>query len=70
MPLQSDFTYSIFELADYSLMLFRKLGLRNIICIGHDMGDTVLAELVKRRERAILPPGINIQGVAFRPVFI
>jgi len=61
----TDFTYSIFELADYSLMLFEKLGLTDIIAIGHDMGDTVLAELVKRRSRNILPQGINLQGVAF-----
>jgi len=59
-----DFTYSIMELADYSLMLFNQLGLKDVICIGHDMGDTVLAELVKRRQRAILK-NINLQKVAF-----
>ena len=46
-------------------MLFKKLGLADVICIGHDMGDTVLAELVKRRHRGTLPDFLNIKGVAF-----
>ena len=46
-------------------MLFKKLGLSDVICIGHDMGDTVLAELVKRRHRGTLPNFLNIKGVAF-----
>jgi pimeloyl-ACP methyl ester carboxylesterase len=45
-------------------MLFQKLSIENVICIGHDMGDTVLAELVKRRHRNILS-NLNIEGVAF-----
>ena len=60
-----NFTYSIFELAEYSIMLFRKLGLSEVICVGHDMGDTVLAELVKRRHRGTLPDYLNIKGIAF-----
>ena len=32
-----DFTYSIFELADYSLMLFKELQLNDIILIGRDL---------------------------------
>ena len=32
-----DFTYSIFELADYSLMLFKELQLNDIILIGQDL---------------------------------
>ena len=31
---KKDFTYSIFELADYSIMLYKRLGLTNIILIG------------------------------------
>ena len=61
---KTDFTYSIFELADYSLMLFKKLGLKNVVCIGHDMGDTVLAEIVKKRDRGLLAD-LQLNGVAF-----
>ena len=32
-----DFTYSIFELADYSIMLFKELQLKEIILIGTDL---------------------------------
>ena len=32
-----DFTYSIFELADYSIMLFKELQLKDIILIGTDL---------------------------------
>ena len=32
-----DFTYSIFELADYSIMLFKELELKDIILIGTDL---------------------------------
>ena len=46
-------------------MLFKQLGVSDVICIGHDMGDTVLAELVKRRNRDLLPSNINLHGVAF-----
>jgi len=60
-----DFTYSIFELADYSLMLFKELQLNDIILIAHDMGDTVTAEIVKRRDRGLLDESLNIRGVAF-----
>ena len=34
---KKDFTYSIFELADYSLMLFKELQLNDIILIGRDL---------------------------------
>lgn len=32
---------------------------------AHDMGDTVTAEIVKRRDRGLLDESLNIRGVAF-----
>ena len=59
-----DFTYSIFELADYTEMLFDKLEISDVILIGHDMGDTVVCELIKRQQRGILGK-LEIHGAAF-----
>ena len=46
-----NFTYSIAEAADNSLIMWRKAGLRSAHVVAHDMGDTILTEILARRHR-------------------
>ena len=41
----SGFTYSIFEHADVASRLLLDLGLRHIVLVAHDMGDTITTEV-------------------------
>ena len=58
--------YSLFEQADLAERVAAALGVEHCTVVGHDMGDTVLAELLMRQaelrltfriERAVLTPG-------------
>lgn len=48
-------TYSLMEQADALLFAWRRLGLRGGHVISHDMGDSVLTELVSRAVQFLLP---------------
>ena len=50
-----DFGYSLFEQADVATRVVRELGWRRVHVLGHDMGTSVLTELLARRERGLLP---------------
>jgi pimeloyl-ACP methyl ester carboxylesterase len=50
-----DASYSLFEQADLVLEVWRELGVRGGHLVGHDMGDSVVTELVARREGGGLP---------------
>ncbi len=56
-PDRPDYVYSMFEQAENALHLWRKLGIRSAHIISHDMGDSVLTEIVARRQRGMLPEG-------------
>src|SRR5512141_1487971 len=43
--------YSLFEQADIVCQLAQRLGLREVLVWAHDMGTSVLTELLARRER-------------------
>jgi pimeloyl-ACP methyl ester carboxylesterase len=48
-------SYSLFEQADLALDAWRQLGVTGGHLLGHDMGDSVLTELVARHTRGLLP---------------
>jgi len=50
-----DYPYSMIDQADQSLALWRQLGVRRAHIVSHDMGDTILSEILGRRHRGELP---------------
>lgn len=53
-PLEG-FTYSLFEQTDIALLVWRQYGVKGGHILAHDMGDTVLTELIARSEQDLLP---------------
>lgn len=47
--------YSLFEQADVACVVAKAHGLSRVILWAHDMGTSVAAELLARRERGLLP---------------
>ena len=47
----ASFTYSMPDQAEQCLQLWRQLGIARAHVVGHDMGDSVLTEILSRRER-------------------
>ncbi len=45
--------YSLFDVADVAEVLLRERGVRHAHVVAHDMGTSVLAELLARRERGL-----------------
>ena len=41
--------------ADMALNLWRQLGITKAHLVSHDMGDSVLTEILSRRDRNVLP---------------
>eukprot|EP00094_Tigriopus_californicus_P009781 TCALIF_09430-PA protein Name:"Similar to MEST Mesoderm-specific transcript homolog protein (Bos taurus)" AED:0.39 eAED:0.39 QI:238/1/0.66/1/1/1/3/0/269 len=52
---RENFTQSMADLADHALMLWQKLDIRNAHIVAHDMGDSVLTEILTRRQKKLLP---------------
>ena len=48
-------SYSLFEQADLVLEAWEQLGVRGGHLLGHDMGDSVVTELLARHGRGLLP---------------
>ena len=46
-----NFTYSIAEAADNCLTAWQQAGIKNAHLVAHDMGDTILTEILARRYR-------------------
>jgi pimeloyl-ACP methyl ester carboxylesterase len=62
-----DFTYSLFEQADTVLQVWKHFGIRGGHVLSHDMGDSVLTEIVARHENDQLPAWFSagIQSLTF-----
>ena len=62
-----DFTYSLFEQADTVLWVWKHFGIKGGHVLAHDMGDSVLTEIVARHENDILPAWFSdgIQSLTF-----
>ena len=60
------FGYSIHDHADVALAYWRQRGVSGrCIIVGHDMGDSILTEILARyeRDRTVLPPGMQLEQV-------
>lgn len=55
--------YSLFEQADTALELVMRSGYRELDVLAHDMGTSVLCELLARRARGLLP--VTLRSIAF-----
>ncbi|PAA94703.1 hypothetical protein BOX15_Mlig017591g2, partial [Macrostomum lignano] len=53
--LPANYSYSIQDHADVTLAVWKALGVRRCHAVAHDMGDSVLAELLTRHSRGLLP---------------
>jgi pimeloyl-ACP methyl ester carboxylesterase len=51
----ADYSYSLFEQAELVCMLTRLLGVHRLKLVSHDMGTSVVTELLAKRERGLLP---------------
>lgn len=52
---KTDYTYSMSEAADNALAIWMALGIESAHVISHDMGDSILTEILARRHRNMLP---------------
>lgn len=53
--LPANYSYSIQDHADVTLAVWKALGVKRCHVAAHDMGDSVLAELLTRQARGLLP---------------
>jgi len=51
----SNYTYSLVDQSEQALALWRTLGITKAHIVAHDMGDSVLTEILSRRDRSSLP---------------
>jgi len=51
----SNYTYSLLDQAEQALALWTRLGIKAAHVISHDMGDSVLTEILSRKQRGMLP---------------
>jgi len=54
-----DYTYSLVDQAEQALQLWMELGIKSAHIISHDMGDSILTEILTRYQRGILPDHFN-----------
>ncbi|MDT8408249.1 MAG: alpha/beta hydrolase [Wenzhouxiangellaceae bacterium] len=58
-----NYSYSLIDQADRIVLLLRSRGIRRVRLVCHDMGTSVVCELLARREMGLLP--FSIDGVVF-----
>lgn len=51
----SGFSYSVIEHADQALLLWRALNISSAHLVAHDMGDSIVTEILHRRRLQLLP---------------
>jgi pimeloyl-ACP methyl ester carboxylesterase len=62
--------YSLFEQADVAVAVARAFGVTSAHVFAHDMGTSVATELLARRERGLLPFGVESLVLMNGSVFI
>ncbi|MEM6316957.1 MAG: alpha/beta hydrolase [Bacteroidota bacterium] len=64
---EKDYTYSLFEQADTVFEVWKHFGIKGGHILAHDMGDSVLTEIVARHENDLLPTWFSegIQSLTF-----
>lgn len=67
------FCYSVFEHADVACGVWAACGLgvggAPLILVAHDMGDSIVAEILARRHRGLLPAALQAPGVVAGALF-
>ncbi len=63
----ANYTYSLFEQADTALQVWKHFGIKGGHVLSHDMGDSVLTEIVARHENDQMPAWFSdgIQSLTF-----
>jgi len=59
----ASYGYSLFEQADCAVQLLLARGVREVDVLAHDMGTSVLCELLARRARGLLP--VALRSIVF-----
>jgi len=54
-----DYTYSLVDQAEQAIQLWMELGIQSAHIVSHDMGDSVLTEILSRYQRGVLPDHFN-----------
>ena len=54
-PAGPEYVYSIFTAAENALELWGQLKIRSAHIVAHDMGDSIVTEILSRRQRNMLP---------------
>eukprot|EP00095_Tigriopus_kingsejongensis_P004027 maker-scaffold5_size1054832-snap-gene-2.12 protein:Tk04027 transcript:maker-scaffold5_size1054832-snap-gene-2.12-mRNA-1 annotation:"PREDICTED: uncharacterized protein Rv1834/MT1882-like" len=64
---KENFSYGMADLADITLMTWKHLGIASAHVVAHDMGDSVLTEILTRFQRKLLPQQFDnfFQSVTF-----
>jgi len=55
----ADYTYSLVDQAEQAIQLWMELGIESAHIVSHDMGDSILTEILARYERGVLPDHFN-----------
>ena len=58
-PVGPEYIYSIFTAAENALELWRQLKISSAHIVSHDMGDSIVTEILSRRQRNMLPSQIT-----------
>jgi len=58
-PTDPQYIYSIFTAAENALEVWRQLKIRSAHIVAHDMGDSIVTEILSRRQRNMLPSQIG-----------
>ena len=58
-PAGPEYVYSVFSAAENALELWRQLKIRSAHIVAHDMGDSIVTEIMSRRQRNMLPSQIS-----------
>ena len=58
-PAGPEYIYSIFTAAENALELWRQLKVHSAHIVSHDMGDSIVTEILSRRQRNMLPSQIS-----------
>ena len=53
-PVFQNYTYSLIDQAENAVNLWRKLGVKRAHLVSHDMGDSVLTEVLTLRDKTML----------------
>ena len=54
-----NYTYSLIDQAENAVLLWKQLGIKRAHLVSHDMGDSVLTEVLALRKKSMLGGQLN-----------